>query len=106
MKALWNALIARLVYWITPKPPVIDPAPIIKVQAPEPPLKPGICECEHDRCYHVGGKGKCTVEYPKDEEWPNGAICSCVVFILDDDNDDDNEPETPTPSELEKLYQR
>jgi len=99
MKVLWNAFVARLTYWLTPKPP----APVI-VQAPEPPLKPGVCECEHDRCNHVGGKGKCTVAYPADLEWPDGAICSCEIYIRDDDNDDGDEPETPTPSELQKLY--
>lgn len=92
MKQLWNALIARLVYWLIPKPRVDPPAPI-----PDPPLKPGTCECDHKRCHHVGGKGQCTVAYPVDKEWPNGAICACMIFILDKDNDNGDEPETPSP---------
>lgn len=93
MKPLWNALIARLVHMLTPNPPKL-------------PLKPGICECEHGRCMHVSGKGRCTVQYPANVERPYVATCACEIFILDEDNDDDDEPETPTPSELEKLYQR
>lgn len=98
MRALWNAFIARLVWMITPKP---KPAPL-----PAEVLKPGICECGHDRCIHVGGKGRCTAEHPSDKEWPRGAHCAFQLFILDDDDDDEGEPETPTPSELEKLYQK
>jgi len=100
---LWKAFVARLVYWITPKPPV-HPAPVV-VAAPEPPLKPGFCECGHLRCLHVGGKGKCVKNYPPSEKWPNGASCGCQIFILDDD-DDEEEPETPSPSELEELYKK
>jgi hypothetical protein len=101
---LWKALVARLVYWLTPKPPV--PPPPVIMQAPEPPLKPGICECEHERSTHVGGKGKCCAEYPPDKEWPRGAQCACQLFILNDDDDGDDDPETPSPAELEWLYQR
>jgi hypothetical protein len=102
LKQLWNALIARLVYWITPKPPVVLPAPI-----PESPLKPGKCECGHLRCSHIGGKGKCTLAWPPSEKWLNGSICSCQVFIPKKDNDNrEEEPETPSPEELERLYQK
>jgi hypothetical protein len=104
MGELWKAFVARLVYLLTPKPPV--PPPPVIVQAPEPPLTPGWCECGHIRSIHVAGRGKCTKGYPKSDEWPNGAICACKIFILDDDDDDEDEPETPTPSELERLYQR
>ena len=98
MKQLWNALIARLVWILTPRP---KPDPL-----PDEVLKPGICECDHARSSHVGGKGQCTVEYPPDEEWPRGAKCACEIFILDDDDDEgDDEPETPSPSELEKMLQ-
>ena len=107
MKELWKALVARLVYLITPKPP-IPPAPII-VEAPELPLKPGTCECGHARCHHIGGKGKCGAAWPPktthndSDEW---RYCACHIFILDDDDDGDNDPETPTPSELERLFSK
>jgi hypothetical protein len=105
MKELWKALIARLVYWLTPKPPV--PPPPVIVQAPEPPIMPGICECGHIRCLHVGGKGKCAKSYPPSDKWPTGAICACQMFIKNNDDDDgEDEPETPSPEELERLYQK
>lgn len=106
MKELWKALIARLVYWLTPKPP-LPPAPIT-VQAPEPSLKPGICECGHIRSIHVSGKGQCSKRYSKSDEWPNGAICACKIYIPKKDNPPDPQPETPSPEvdELEKLYSK
>ena len=107
MKQLWNALIARLVYGLTPKPPVPpEPRPAPVIQAPEPPLKPGVCECEHIRCIHIGGKGQCTKGYPKSDEWPDGAICACEIFIPKKDDPPDPQPETPSPSELEELYRK
>lgn len=105
MRELWKAFISRMVYWLTPKPPA-PPAPVIE-QTPEPPLKPGKCECGHLRCSHVGGKGRCTMAWPPSEKWPTGSRCSCQTFILDkDDGDDEEEPETPSPSELEELYKK
>ena len=101
MNDLWKAFVARLASWLTPKPPRS-----IIVQEPEPPLRPGTCECEHERCFHVGGKGRCTAEFPPDEEWPRGAYCACQMFILDDDDDGEDAPETPSPEALERLYQR
>ena len=108
MGELWKAFIARLVHWLTPKLPVPPPVPI--VQAPEPPLKPGRCECQHNRCAHIHGKGKCHAGFPPkserngSEEW---RYCVCQIFIpVDDDNDDEEEPETPSPSELERLWQK
>lgn len=102
MKSLWGALIARLVYWITPKPYVAPPAPI-----PEPPMKPGKCECGHLRSSHVGGKSACTLAWPPNEEWPTGSHCSCQVFIPYKDSDGgEGEPETPSPEELERLFQK
>lgn len=68
-------------------------------------MKPGKCECEHERCCHEKGKGKCHASFPPDKEWPYGSGCACQVFILDDDDDAGPLPETPTPSELEKIYQ-
>jgi hypothetical protein len=71
---------------------------------PETPLKPGLCECKHERSCHELGKGECHAEYPPDEEWPHGARCACQIFILDRDDDDKDEPKTPSPEELERLY--
>lgn len=101
MSELWNALVKRLVDWIAPKPP----AQIIQIPAP-PILRPGICECEHERCAHEFGKGKCRACYPADKEWPDGAECACQIFILDEDSDDDHQPESPSPEELERLFKR
>lgn len=67
---------------------------------PEETLTPGFCECDHERCMHYGGKGKCTVGYPPDAEWPNGATCACMIFILDKDNGGDDEPR-PEPADPE-----
>lgn len=73
------------------------------------PLTPGVCECEHDRCCHVNGRGKCQVCYPPDKEWPTGAQCACQIFILDRDNDDGDEapdPIDPEVAELNKLMEK
>lgn len=104
MKQLWQTLIARLVYWLTPKPSVVPPAPIM--QTPEPPLKAGICECTHLRCSHIEGRGRCSLVFEPSEKFPRGSFCSCQVFIPRKDNYGENEPETPSPEELEKLYQK
>jgi hypothetical protein len=107
MRELWKAFLARLVYWLTPKPVI---PPTVVVQAPEPPLKPGNCECDHMRCSHVEGKGKCTVMYAPKSEHNHSDVwtkCACNVYIPDDDDDDsDDDPETPSPSELERLYRK
>jgi len=78
---------------------------------PEPPLKPGVCECGHRRCNHVAGKGKCSCAIckPDDKHTEYWGLCACQTFILDkeeDDDDDEEEPETPSPEELERMYQK
>ena len=64
----------------------------------EEPLRPGLCECEHGRCDHIKGKGRCTVEYPPDAG-------SCMIYIRDDDSDGDDPDTEPTDpvKELERL---
>jgi hypothetical protein len=98
LRKVWIWLIGE---W--PKTPVIE-----IVQAPPPPMTPGVCECSHIRSCHTDGTGKCQVGYPADDEWKYGASCACQLFILDPDGDDDDdsedEPETPSPGDLEKLY--
>jgi hypothetical protein len=69
-------------------------------------LRPGNCECGHIRCCHRKGVGRCNVEYPVYDGWPYGGNCACDIYIRAKDNDPYVEPETPTPSELEKLYNR
>jgi hypothetical protein len=105
MHELWRALIARLVYWLTPKPPA-PPAPVV-VKALDPPLRNGTCVCTHGRNCHRDGKGSCSVAMHGPDDKHDGwwGVCACQVFILDDDDDED-EPEAPTPSELERLYQK
>jgi hypothetical protein len=53
-----------------------------KVKHDEP-LIPGRCECGHSRCDHVAGNGECKAAFPADAEWPNGADCSCQIYIRD-----------------------
>jgi hypothetical protein len=89
MKQLWQSLIERLVYWITPTPIEI--------------LKPGTCECEHMRCSHKNGRGKCSGQWPPDEQTAAWTECSCLLFILDEDGDNEDDPETPSPHELERM---
>ena len=105
MRELWRAFVARVVYWLTPKPPV----PAV-VQVSEPPLAYGECVCSHGRNFHRDGKGSCSVALNEPDGKHNDfwGECACQVFILDEDDDDDPEPEpeTPSPSELERLYQR
>lgn len=69
-------------------------------------LKPGKCECGHKRCSHTEGTGACNTDYGISNEFPKGAHCACKIYIRDSDNGGSPEPETPTPSELEKLYNR
>jgi hypothetical protein len=79
------------------------------VDKPVDPLTPGTCECGHLRCCHVAGSGVCSVGYPADKEWPDGAVCACKIFILDpnaDEDDDEETPETPSPLDLEELYRK
>jgi hypothetical protein len=107
MRELWNALIARLVYGLTPKPPVPPPAPI--VQAPEPPLKSGVCMCSHQRCTHENGKGRCHGQFKPNTEHndTDGWLhCGCQIYIPKKDDPPDPQPETPSPSELEELYRK
>ena len=76
---------------------------------PEEPLKPGVCQCSHNRSTHVGGKGKCKGEFPPDEEMNYWTDCACQIFILDKDNGGDDTPEpSPDPAvkELERMLKR
>ena len=67
-------------------------------------LTPGMCECEHERCCHDHGKGRCRVSYPPDKEWPEGAECACQIFILDrDSGDGEGTPSTPVDPEVAEL---
>ncbi len=69
-------------------------------------LTPGICECDHKRCSHVDGKGRCTVAFPPGPEFPNAAylICACQIFILDeDDNGGSDSVPPPVDPELAEL---
>lgn len=82
-----------------------EPQPI---PVPEPPeLKPGECECGHQRCSHLAGKARCLGMFPPNTfdgitEWTH---CSCQIYIRKEERDPggDQTP-TPTPAELEKLY--
>ena len=66
-------------------------------------LRPGLCECTHNRSSHENGKGKC---HATEDDWPDGSSCACQIYIrAEDDNDGDVQPETPSLSELEKMYQ-
>ena len=89
MRDLWKAFVARVVYWMTPKPP----------------LTSEICQCEHWRCGHVKGEGYCVFEYPP-EELGRRTMCGCQVFIPKKDDGDHSDSEAPSPSELERLYQK
>ena len=73
MRDLWKAFVARIVYWLTPKPP----------------LTSEICQCEHWRCAHVRGEGHCVFEYPQEKEeffastdaitgLPNGSLAGAI----------------------------
>jgi hypothetical protein len=99
MRELWTALVARLVYILTPRGPQIA-AP------PQPPLKPGGCECGHLRCSHDEGRGRCRGSWPPDEKNKDWTGCSCVLYIYDPDEDDDDPDSAPCPSpeELERMY--
>lgn len=104
MNRIWEAFIARLTYWLTPKP---LPSPMPESPLPVPPevLKPGKCECEHLRCTHFNGNGPCSMKWPKSAKWPNGSMCACQKYIpKNNDNGDNWEMPTPSPEELEKLY--
>lgn len=58
-------------------------------------LKPGICECSHIRCAHIGGKGRCVVSL-------GVARCACMIFIRDEEEDDGGgEPLKPVPVDPE-----
>jgi len=69
-------------------------------------LRPGPCECEHDRSSHVNGTGRCKGMWAPDEETPEWNECSCQIYIRDDDGGGDASPETPSPSELEELFNK
>ncbi len=73
-------------------------------------LTPGICECDHERCNHVDGRGKCQVdvtdETPKEllDRFPSQTwTCACQIYIPDKDGGDDNPPETPIEPEIVEL---
>jgi hypothetical protein len=82
-----------------------------KPKPKEEALKPGICECGHDRCHHRNGKDNCVVDLTetvskemRDAKPNSWWSCSCQIFILDeDDDDDDDSPETPIDPELAQL---
>jgi hypothetical protein len=110
MKELWKAIIARLVYVLTPKSHVEQVPDLLLMKTDISPMKPGACECTHGRCHHVGGRGKCAVQYEPNSEYnqtDQWQSCACQCFIFDDDGDDgDEDPETPSPSELERMYSK
>jgi len=87
-------------FWNRKPKPEDSPKPLEEI------MRPGLCECEHERCCHENGKGRCHAEFPPDEEWPKGAWCACQIFIRDDSDETNPQPETPSPAELEKLYTR
>lgn len=69
-------------------------------------LKPGKCECDHHRCAHKNGKGRCAGGWPPDQETDYWTGCSCQIYIpKKDDGGGENTVPTPTPAELEKLFQ-
>jgi hypothetical protein len=83
----------------------------LQPEAPKPPslsLKPGYCECGHERCMHTAGSGACGVGFPPDEHKKEWTSCACAIYIYDpdEDGDDDDTPEPePDPSvkELERI---
>ena len=69
-------------------------------------LRPGMCQCGHQRCSHVEGRRECKVQFTPAE---NGGLgwtrCACQTYIRDRD-DNGGEPSgdpTPSPQELEKM---
>lgn len=83
----------------------------LRPEPPEPPspsLKPGYCECGHERCCHERGVGACDVLIPADEKIAQGT-CACQIYIFDPDEDGDDNDETPEPEpdpsvkELERI---
>jgi hypothetical protein len=82
MKELWQAFLARLIYWLTPKPAEV--------------LTLGTCQCDHLRCCHVKGKYNCTAAV-------DDSVCACEVYIRKKGDGDDDVP-TPTPEQLERMF--
>lgn len=75
-------------------------------------LRPGLCECEHPRCVHIGGTHKCLAHISTDlersydkDKWLG---CTCQIYIPKRDDDGDRPP-APEPDhgveypELEEL---
>ena len=93
MSRFWRALKARVNRWSAEN-----------VVAQDNDLwRPGLCECEHERCAHVGGKGQCSVAFPPDKEWP-GSRCACQVYIRDNGDFGSGTIPTPSPAELERMF--
>ena len=68
-------------------------------------LIPGDCECGHERCSHVKGKGRCMAQYPPDSECKEWSECACQLYIREDEGEDENESPTPSPEQLEESFQ-
>jgi hypothetical protein len=51
-----------------------------------PPKPPGVCQCSHKQCEHVGGSSYCFLRG-----------CPCMIYL---------EVVNPEVVELEKLYRR
>lgn len=73
-----------------------------KQDEPQPAeLKPGCCECTHQRCCHERGKGRCHAIEP---EWvEKGFICACQIFIPKKDDGGGDAPQVPVDPELAEL---
>jgi hypothetical protein len=83
---------------------------IRKKAEPDEPLKPGTCQCGHERCHHMEGKGKCSVAYRHDSDGIRWG-CACQIYIPRRDKGYvDPPPSSPSPSgeveELERLMKR
>ena len=92
MRRIWEALILRIISWLTPN-------------IPED-LDDDMCQCDHERCAHDKGRYKCHVEYPPDREWTSGAKCVCKFFVRRSKGKETIQPKTPSDKELEELYKK
>jgi ferredoxin-thioredoxin reductase catalytic subunit len=92
MRKLWKSFLNWLTYIFTPE----DLSN----------LRPGNCECDHNRSSHIKGKWECKASIPPDEEFNEWTECACQIYIEDKDNDNGDNDNTPSPEELEKLYTR
>ena len=70
-------------------------------------LKPGICECDHNRCYHEKGVGRCHVNmdhtHKKEDLQGIHWRCACEIYIRKSDSGGDNPPEIPDDPEVVEL---